>query len=56
MLFQNTLQMADALECAGKAFDLAIYPQKTHGVTGPAREHLLDSVAAFFEQHLKAAR
>jgi dipeptidyl-peptidase-4 len=55
VLFQNTLQMADALERAGKAFDLAIYPQKTHAVTSPAREHMLDSVAAFFERHLKAA-
>jgi dipeptidyl-peptidase-4 len=48
--------MADALERAGKAFEMVIYPQKTHGVTGAAREHMLDSVAAFFERNLKTAR
>ena len=29
VLFQNTLQMADALEQAGKIFHMVIYPQKT---------------------------
>jgi dipeptidyl-peptidase-4 len=56
VLFQNTLQMADALERAGKPFDLAIYPQKTHGLTGSAREHMLEKMAAFFEQNLKPVR
>jgi dipeptidyl-peptidase-4 len=55
VLFQNTLQMADALERAGKLFEMAVYPQKTHGVTGRAREQMLDSVAAFFERNLKTA-
>jgi dipeptidyl-peptidase-4 len=56
VLFQNTLQMADALERAGKAFEMVVYPQKTHGLTGAAREHMLESMAAFFERHLKTAR
>ena len=34
-------------------FELLIYPQKTHAVTGPARSHMLESIAAFFEQNLK---
>src|SRR5262249_11119295 len=34
VLFQNTMQIASALEKAGKLFDMVIYPQKTHGVGG----------------------
>ena len=33
---QNTLQMANALEKAGKQFQMLVYPQKSHGVGGPA--------------------
>jgi dipeptidyl aminopeptidase/acylaminoacyl peptidase len=35
---------------------MVVYPQKTHGVSGLAREHMLESMAAFFERYLKAAR
>ncbi len=52
VLFQNTLQMADALQRAGKSFEMMIYPQKTHGVTGAARRHLWETIAAFFESRL----
>ncbi len=52
VLFQNTLQMADALEQAGKRFEMVVYPQKTHGVTDAARRHMLETVVAFFEEHL----
>jgi len=51
--FQNTLQMADALEKANRKFQMLIYPQKTHGVTGPVRRHLLESITDFFEQNLR---
>ncbi|MGH9658893.1 MAG: alpha/beta fold hydrolase, partial [Bryobacteraceae bacterium] len=51
--FQNLLQMIDALEKAGKQFELLIYPQKSHGVTGPARKHLLEGMTGFFERHLR---
>ncbi len=53
VLFQNTLRMADALEKAGKQFDLLVYPFKSHGVTGGLRRHLLEAVTGFFERHLK---
>jgi len=56
VLFQNTLQMANALERAGRPFEMMVYPQKTHGVTGRAREHMLQTVADFFERNLKATR
>ncbi len=52
VLFQNSLQMIDALERADKHFDLLIYPQKSHGVTGPARFHLNEAMVQFFERNL----
>jgi dipeptidyl-peptidase-4 len=53
VLFQNTMQMAEALEKAGKLFDMAIYPQKSHGVGGVFRKQLMEKETDFFEQHLK---
>jgi len=55
VLFQNTLQMAAALERAGKVFVMQIYPQKTHGVFGPYRKALLEAELSFFNEHLKSA-
>ena len=37
--FQNTVQMAAALENAGKDFFMVVYPDKTHGVTGEPRSN-----------------
>lgn len=56
VLFQNTFQMAAALERAGKHFQLVIYPIKAHGVTGPLRKHRDEAIVAFFEEHLKPDR
>ena len=53
VLFQNTLQMSDALEQAGKIFQMVIYPQKSHGVSGPADRQLLEETTDFFEKNLK---
>jgi dipeptidyl-peptidase-4 len=53
VLFQNTVQMSDALEQAGKLFDMVIYTGKSHGVTGPARKQLLETLADFFDKNLK---
>lgn len=52
VLFQNMLQMTDALQRAGKHFELQIYPQKSHGVGGPARHHLNEAMTSFFERNL----
>jgi dipeptidyl-peptidase-4 len=52
VLFQHTLRMADELQKAGKPFGMMLYPQKTHGVSGTAYKHLLETVAAFFERNL----
>jgi dipeptidyl-peptidase-4 len=51
--FQNTMQMAAALEGAGKLFDLAVYPQRSHGVTGVLREQADRTIVEFFERSLK---
>jgi dipeptidyl-peptidase-4 len=53
VLFQNSLQMAEALQRAGKQFDWMIYPLKSHGVTGPFRRHMYELMTAFFERELK---
>ena len=51
--FQNSIQMADALEKAGRQFYMLVYPEKTHGVNGPERRQLLEEETAFFEENLK---
>jgi dipeptidyl-peptidase-4 len=51
--FQNTVQMMDALERAGKPFELMLYSQKAHGVTGPLKKHLYETLTDFFESNLR---
>ena len=53
VLFQNTLQMMNALQLAGKEFEFMLYPQKTHSVTGPAAKQMNESTLDFFERNLK---
>ena len=53
VLFQNTLQMAEALERAGKLFQMVVYPGKTHGVGGAFDRQLLEETTDFFEKNLK---
>lgn len=53
VLFQNTLQMAEAFERAGKLFEMEVYPQKTHGVGGAFRKQLLELTTEFFEKNLR---
>ncbi len=50
----NSLQLAYALQKAGKTFDLMIYPKNRHGVTDPAqRLHLYRTMTEFLNRHLK---
>jgi dipeptidyl-peptidase-4 len=53
VLFQNTVQMIDALEQAGKQFEFSLYTQKTHAVNGAADRQLDAARLAFFERYLK---
>ena len=52
VLFQNSMQMMDALQQANKPFETMIYPQKNHGVSGPASKHMLQTLTSFFERTL----
>jgi len=51
--FQNTVQMMDALQRSGKLFDLMLYPQKAHGVSGDFRKQLYETMTQFFEKNVK---
>jgi dipeptidyl-peptidase-4 len=53
VLFQNTLQMADALQRAGKQFGLMVYPAKSHGLSPAAGPHYNEMLVDFFEKNLK---
>jgi len=53
VLFQNSLQMTNALQNAGKPFEYMLYSQKTHGVSGPASDQMNASMLDFFEKNLK---
>lgn len=53
VLFQHTLQMIDALERAGKQFDLVLYTQKTHHVDGPEAQHVNAAMLQFFQRSLQ---
>ena len=51
--FQNTTQMADALQQAGKPFSLMLYPGKNHGIAGgPTRLHLFSLLTDYLRTHL----
>ncbi len=53
VLFQNSLQMTNALQNAGKKFEYMLYSQKTHGVGGAAADQMNASILDFFERNLK---
>ena len=53
VLFQNSIQLVSALELAGKQFEYMLYPQKSHGVSGPAVQHLNQTMVDFFERSLR---
>jgi dipeptidyl-peptidase-4 len=54
--FQNALHMADRLQKAGKQFQMMIYPQKTHGVTGEAAKHMRQMMVDFFVRELEPGK
>lgn len=52
--FQNTIQMTDALIKAGKQFQLMVYPDKTHGISGSGtRTQLFHMMQDFWNKELK---
>jgi dipeptidyl-peptidase-4 len=51
---QNTIQMSDALIKAGKQFRMMVYPNKTHGISGPGtRTQLFHMMDDFWNKELK---
>jgi dipeptidyl-peptidase-4 len=52
VLFQNTVQMAAALERAGKQFELMVYPNKSHGLAQD-RSHFDELLVSFFDRCLR---
>jgi dipeptidyl-peptidase-4 len=53
VLLQNSIQLAAALELAGKPFEYMLYTQKAHGVTGLAVPHLNQLMVDFFDRSLR---
>ncbi|KPK91839.1 hypothetical protein AMJ80_07050 [bacterium SM23_31] len=49
----NTIHLADALQRAGKEFDLMIYPENRHGIGGYHGTHLNNLQMSYFLKHLK---
>jgi dipeptidyl-peptidase-4 len=54
---QNTIQLADALQAAAKPFDLMIYPNRTHSISGGNTSvHLFNSMTDWVMRVLVPAR
>jgi len=53
VLFQNSIQLTNALQLAGKQFEYMLYPQKSHGVTGPLAQQMNQMMVDFFERNLR---
>ncbi len=50
----NSLQLAYALQKAGRQFDLMIYPKNRHGIVDPnQRYHMQQMMTDFLREHLK---
>jgi len=53
---QNSIKLVRKLIDSGKDFDLMLYPQKYHGISGAAnRMHLYRKMTDFFDRNLKGA-
>jgi dipeptidyl-peptidase-4 len=51
--FQNTVQLVDRLQAAGKQFRLMIYPNKTHSISGEGTQvHLFAMMTDFLKERL----
>lgn len=54
VLYQHSMQMQVELQKAGKQYELLVYPQKAHGVTGATLvKHMREAMTVFFERALK---
>jgi dipeptidyl-peptidase-4 len=54
---QNTIQLANALEAAGKPFWMLLYPNRTHSISGGNTSvHLFDQLTRFVRESLEGER
>jgi len=50
---QNTMQLVDKLERAGKQFEMRLYPNKTHSIAGGnTRHHLFEYFTEWLLENL----
>jgi dipeptidyl-peptidase 4 len=55
--FQNTVRFSDALQAAGKSFDLMIYANRTHSLSGgTTSEHLFNAMTDWLDRYLVGGR
>ena len=53
---QNSIVLADTLQSAGKQFELMLYPNRTHSISGGSTSaHLYAMMTRFVEEHLGPA-
>jgi dipeptidyl-peptidase-4 len=53
--YQNTETMVNALVAANRPFELMVYPNRTHSISGgTTRQHLFTLLTNFVEEHLPA--
>lgn len=54
VLLRHTLLLSQALQRAGRRFDMMLYPGKAHSIKGTRiRRHLLTTLLSYFRQHLQ---
>ena len=51
--FSNTMKMIDALNRAGKSYDLLVLPGQGHDVTEESFAHVQEAIRRYFQEHLK---
>jgi dipeptidyl-peptidase-4 len=50
---QNTMQLANVLEAAGKPFYMVLYPNRTHSISGGnSQAHVYETIARFIRENL----
>ncbi|HEX2201812.1 MAG TPA: S9 family peptidase [Longimicrobium sp.] len=50
--FQNSVQLADALQAAGKQFDFMLYPNRNHSIAGGRSVHLFTHMTNWILENL----
>jgi dipeptidyl aminopeptidase/acylaminoacyl peptidase len=50
--FSSTIQMVEALTRAGKPYDLVIFPEQPHHLTGASRRYFLETVQRYLTENL----